>query len=608
MQQPIQSLQIDSFSGISTLISPTNQKPGTMAVADAVVGVPEGALSFGPYWRTAWGQTALATAIATALSAYGPPAAVNFVTLTRSGYTFLIAWDSVAARPRGIWQVAGTGNPDFTKGSGSSVASQGNLIYLNKTAGLPWYGSWVQDELWLGNGTDLNLVWKDGALDILGPSASSATDPQDPAQYAFPPCTTFLPGNANQVYATGNVTYPLRLWCSEIPSITYPINRGIKTTSYSYRDLQVNATSTTGLSSFGANLIVHLNIGSPMIIEGYNGSAGGWKLSQIPTKANASAINPNCTRDTKLTSFYLGSDLEFYLLPTFRGSIVDRGYDGASFRDGDIVTKKAPGQWNSAATKPLSGTDYFLLEDEKNGRTWAWLNMSAGSRQGVYVFDQRTQSIFGPWRYPDFYCACQVRDENLNGTLMVGITRDGAFIFADVAAINNYTLPTYSTALPAGCAELSSAPTASPGIPYVGVSADGQSFTQVLNGQTLRLATPWSEWEAATITTTKFYNNARVSVLEFNEMDCRSPSLQKEFAALRSTWNRNSPVYVGVYCEVSGYRYGGWRGLYYPSVDWVAGIGGMGSTVRIRVIVVSFNDQNAVLTGATLNYLTGVEN
>lgn len=606
MQQPIRDVQIETFSGIQTLESPTNVKPGALFVAGGVVGVPEGALSFGPYWRTAWGETALATAINTALS--GATAnKVHFVTLTRSGYTFLIAWELTASRPRGIWQVAGIGDPSFTSTSAVSISAPNNAIYRDHTNSLPWYGSVVQNEIWLGNGTDANLAWAGGALGVLGP-ASVPSDAQDPAQYRFPPCLTFLPGGSNQVYAAGNVTNPLRVWCSEIPSVTYPLNHGIKTQVYSYLDLQVNATSTTGLSSFGQNLIVHLNIGAPMIIEGYNGGPGGWKLNQNPTKANASAINPNCTRDTKLAPFYLAADLEFYLLPTFRGSIVDRGYDGAAFRDEDVAVKKAPGQWQYEATKPISGTDYFLLNDEKNGRTWVWLNMSAGARQGVYVFDQRTRSVFGPWRYPDFLSACQLRDENLNGTLVCGITRDGVFLWADLAAINIYTLPAYSTALPAGCAELTSAPTPSAGIPYAAVSTDGQSFKQVLNGQTLSMATPWSDWTAADVTTTKFYNNARISVLEFNEMDCGSQALQKEFTALRSTWNRNSPVYVGVYCEVNGYRYGGWRGLYYPSVDWLAAIGGMGSTIRIRMIIVSFNAENAVLSGLTLNLLPGVQN
>lgn len=479
--------------------------------------------------------------------------------------------------------------------------------WRNYTSGLPFYGSLIQDEIWIGNGTDENVAWAGGTLGVLGP-VTVPTDAQDPSQYQFPPCLSFLPGGDNQVYGTGNVTDPLRVWCSEIPSITYPFPHGIKTEDYSYLDLQVNATRTTGLSSFGANLIVHLDIGSPVIIEGYKGGPGGWKLNQNPTKANASAINPNCARDTRLSPFYLASDLEFYLLPTFRGSIVDRGYDGSAFRDEDIVTKKAPGQWQFEATKPANGTDYFTLYDEKNGRTWAWLQMAAGARQGVYVFDQRTQSVFGPWRYPDLLAACQLRDENSNGTLVAGITRDGVFMWADIAAINIWDLPTYGTALPAGCAELASPPTPSPGIPYVAVSANGQSFKQVLNGQTISMATPWSDWAQADVTTTKYYNNARISVLEFAEMDCGSPALQKEFTALRSTLYRNSPIYVGVYCEVGGYRYGGWRGLYYPSVDWLGALGGMGSTIRIRLIVVSFNSENAAISGLTMNFLTGVEN
>lgn len=488
-----------------------------------------------------------------------------------------------------------------------TITAPSGAPWRDYTAGLSFYGSVIQNEIWIGNGTDGNIAWASGTLIALGP-VTVPTDAQDPAQYQFPPCLTFLPGGDNQVYGAGNVTNPLRVWCAEIPSITYPFPHGIKTQDYSYLDLQVNATRTTCLSSFGANLIVHLDIGGPVIIEGYKGSAGGWKLNQNPVKANASALNPNCARDTKLTPFYLASDLEFYLLPTFRGSIVDRGYDGSTFRDEDVVTKKSPGQWQFEATKPANGTDYFTLYDEKNGRQWAWLQMAAGARQGVYVYDQRTQSVFGPWRYPDFLVACQLRDENADGTLVCGITRDGAFLWTDLAAMNMYEFPAYLTALPAGCAELDSPPSPSPGIPYVAVSADGQSFKQVLSGQTISMATPWSDWVQGDVTTTKYYNNARISVLEFADIDCGSPALQKEFTALRSTWNRNSPVYVGVYGEVDGYRYGGWRGLYYPSIDWLAGLGGMGSTIRLRMIVVSFNDQNAVLSGLTLNLLPGVEN
>lgn len=607
MSAPIQSVKIRNFTGIESKVSETDTPPGTLTRADGVNTVPQGALSFGPSWKAAWGESALAADIATALA--GAPAnQVDFVTLTRNGYTFLIAWEITAARPRGIWHVAGISDPSFSATSGATVAAPNTTVYRQKTNSLPWYGSWVQNELWLGNGTDTNLVWAAGALAVLGP-ATTPTNPQDPSQIAFPACTCWLPGGEGQVYGAGNAAFPLRIWCSEIPNKNFPLNRGLKTAAYSYLDLQVNATAITGLSSFGRNLIVHLNIGPPYIIEGFHGSAGGWKLSQQPTSANASAINPNCTRDTKLASYYFGSDLEFYLLPTFRGSIVNRGYDKSDWRDNDLVTKKSSGAWNVAATKPISGTDYFLIDDEKNGRTWVWLQMSAGTRNGVYCYDQRTSAMTGPWRYPDFLFACQLRDENLNGCVVCGITRDGVFLWSDLANLGNYVLPNYLVPLPSACAELTSAPTPTVGLSYVGVSADGQSFKTVLNGQTLSMATPWSDWAVGDVACTRFYANARVAVIEFSDGDMKQPALQKELLTARTIWNRNSAIYIGIYVQCNGYSYGAWRGLTYPATDWIAGIGGEGSTYRMRIIAVTFNDvPQAVLSGVNVDWMASVLN
>ena len=602
-----QTVKVRNFTGISTLADPLDTPPGTLGVADGVNTVPKEALSFGPNWGSAWGQTALGTAIATALSG-ATASRVHFVTLDRGGYSFLIAWEITAGRPRGIWQVAGVADPSLSASSGSSVTATNDSIHRDKTNSLPWYGSVIQNEIWLGNGTDTNLAWASGALGFLGPATQPA-DALDPAQFQFPPCTCFIAGSENQVYAAGNVTYPLRIWCSEPPSINYPLNHGIKTTTLSYLDLKVNATAITGFSSFGRDLIVHLNVGPPMIIAGYNGSAGGWKLAQQPTKANASAINPNCTRDNKIFPFYFGSDFEFYKLPTFRGSIVDRGYAASVFRDEDIETKKAPGKWQSDATKPISGTDYAVIFDEKNGRYWAWLNMSAGTRMGCYCYDSRTASVTGPWRYPDFLSVCKIRSDNLNGCQVAGITRDGAFLFADVAAINSYTLPAYSASLPAGCAGVATPPSPSAGLGYVGVDEVNSAFTFVLNGQTLNLANPWATWSTSgTVTPTIYFNNARIGIIELGPTDIGTPALQKEILALRTIWERNSVVYVGVYCESNGYRYGAWRGLQYPSTDWVSALGGEGSTVTVRLVIVSFNSQLGVLRGLNIDWFGGVEN
>lgn len=607
MSQKIQSLPIKNFTGVEVRVNATDQPPGTLKTADGVNTVPRGALSFGPSWLTAWGQSTLATAIATALSG-ATSSKVHFCTLTRSGVTFLIAWEITAGRPRGIFHVSGIADPGFSATSGSAVTAPNNAIYRDKTNSLPWYGSWVENELWLGNGTDTNLVWSAGALAVLGP-ATTPTNPQDPSQNPFPPVTSWLVGDAGQVYGAGNVTYPLRVWCGEIPNIDFPLNRGIKTTAYSYLDLQVNATSITGLSSVGADLIVHLNVGPPMIIAGYRGGPGGWKLVQKPTEANAGCINPNCNRDTKLATTYLGSDLEFYRIATYKGSIVDRQYDGAKWRKEDIITDASAGTWNQAATKPISGTDYAIIYDEKNGRTWAWLTMSAGSRLGCFAYEERTHAITGPWRYPDFLSVCKLRTDNLNGTLVCGITRDGAFLSSDVANIGEFTPPAFTTALPAACAGVLTPPSASVGLGYVGVDEVNSKFIFVLNGQTLYLTEPWGDWAASgSVTPTVYFNNARVAIIELAETDAGSPAINKEWLMVRSTFDQNSICYVGVYANSGGRLYGAYRGLYYPSTDWLAAIGGESSTTRIRLIVVTFNAQNAVLSGLRLDYLPAAPN
>jgi hypothetical protein len=607
MPQQIENVKIRDFSGISVKINATDQLPGTMRRADGVNTVPARALSFGPAWTYAWNSSALGDDIASALS--GATAdTVAFVTIALGSTKFLVAWNVTSNRPRGIFQVAGTGDPDFESVSAITIVATNDSVWRDHTDGLDWYGSWNQDELWLGNGTDTNLVWAAGALSVLGP-ATQPSNPQDPSQFPFPPCKTFLVGTEAQVYGTGNVTYPLRVWCAEPPSVNFPLNRGLKTTAYSWVQLKTIATRTTALSSVGTDLIVHYEIGPPSVISGFRGSRGGWKLNDGPTEANASAINPNCSRDNKVSTVYLGTDLELYRLETYKGSITSRQYNTSKWRKGDITTDPGSSVWNEAATKPISGNDYAIIEDQKNGRVWAWLNLSATDRQGLFCFDDRTNAITGPWFYPDFLSVCQLRDENLSNTLVCGITRDGAFLWADLQAIGDFTPAAYTSSLPAACAELTVAPTATPGVGYVGVSADGQQFKYVLNGQTISMATPWSEWAVGDVTCTKFYDQARVAVIEFAEGDCSLQAIQKEFATARTIWNRNSVSYMGVYAEVNGYRYGGWRGLQWPSVDWLAAIGGEGSTYKLRLIIVTFNSYpSAVLSGIDVGFFQSVMN
>lgn len=601
MSQRISSFPIQQFFGVDAVDSATDQPPGTLAVATGINIVPTGAISFGPKWLTAWGQTALNTAIATALS--GATAnKVHFVTLTRSGYTFLIAWEFTAGRPRGIVHVVGTGDPSFASSSGSAVTAPNTTIYRGKTNSLPWYGSWVDNQLFLGNGTDINLVWASAALGFLGPQ-STPTDPQDISQVAFPPCKSWVKATNGIRYGAGNVTYPLRIWASELPNLNYAQPQGLKTSAYSYRDLQVNATAITALSIVGESLIAHLDIGPPVILLRTDNSQGGWKFDVRPMEANASAIDPNCARDEKIGSFYFGRDLEVYA-PEQRIS-----WNKAGGRDQDVVTKRSAGYWNAMMTKPLSGTDYFTIWDAKNSRFWIWAVLDVSGRQGIYCYDGRAEAVTGPFFFPDFQAVCQLRDDNLNGCMVAGITRSGAFLWADLAPLGIFTLPAYGTALPAAYAPVLTPPTPSAGRGYVALNSVTGAVQFVMNSNTITLATPWAAWTSGgSISPDMYFNDARIAVIELAETDLGSPSFQKELSCVRALWSRNSVFYVGCFSECNGYTGGAWRGSGYPYPSALYGISGEGETARIRLVVISFNAADALLQTLGIDHLQSVKN
>lgn len=129
MSQPIQSIKIRDFTGISTKINATDTPPGTLFRADGVNTVPAKAISFGPNWQTAWGMSDLGSAITTALAG-ADTTKTHFVTVAFSTTKFLVAWDLANNRPQGIWHVAGTSNPfvggdRITSDGGYRVTSDG---------------------------------------------------------------------------------------------------------------------------------------------------------------------------------------------------------------------------------------------------------------------------------------------------------------------------------------------------------------------------------------------------------------------------------------------------------------------------------------------------
>jgi hypothetical protein len=605
MNQRVESKPIRQFYGIATKVSGTDEPRGTLRVAVGTSIAPTGAISNGPTWATAWGQSTLGTAIATALSG-ATASKVHFVTLTRSGYTFLIAWNKTEERPRGIWPVAGTGDPAFTASSGSAVTAPNNATYRDKTTALTWFGSWINGlsggELWLGNGTDGNLIWASGALAILGPSGTP--DAMDISQFVFPPCKAFVQAPTGERYGAGNASLPFRIWSTETPNISYPYPQGIRTQTLSYKDIQPppGATGITTLSIVGESLIAHFDVGSPMVLTRTR-SQGGWRFDQRPLEANAGALCHTAARDTKIGPLYLGADLEIYSLKQ------KVAYGKTDVRGEEIVTDASDGDWNAMMTKPSSGTDYFTVFDGKDERFWIWALNATGSRQALWCYDIRNRGVTGPWFYPDLLSVCQIRDENLNGCVVAGITRDGVFLWSDLSAFGNPTLEDYSNPLGAAYAELTVAPTSDPGIPYVGVSADGLSFKQVLNGQILSMATPWSAFTTNDVTCTRFYKNAFLQIIELSEDDAGSPDLQKEFIQIRALFLRSSRAYWSTWLQCSGYSSsGGWRGLVYPYPSWLSNTNGQGPTARLRLICVVFNDAYSIIQSITPEWQAGAEN
>ena len=472
------------------------------------------------------------------------------------------------------------------------------------TAGLPWYNSTVVQQVWLGNGTDQNLVYDTDAQTFGILNAGRGVDPYDPSQQPFPPCTSWVRNESGEVYGAGNVTNPLRVWATEPPNANYPVQQGLKTLLYSFTDLQVKplAVTITGLGLVGNRLVAHMSVGPPLGLSRINLSSGGWKFDQIPFEAYASAINPSCLRDNDISPFYLGNDLEIYS-PKQSGA-----YDKVTWRDTDIVTGQASGNWNRQALKPVVPRgDYNICYDEKNGRFWVWLVMAATGRIILYCYDQRGKAVTGPWHYPDFQTSCQMLNDDPS-CLLVGITRDGALLWADVDAVGKQPYESYTDPVGVQYQPTTVPPTITTGLPYCAVDATGRQFMEVLNGVSICMANPFADWTLGTIVPAQYFQNGKISVIELAEQDFGAPDVEKEFVRLRSLVKRNSRIYVGVYVEANGYQtYGGFRGLYFPQENFSAALGGMAAIARIRIIVISFNDQPGRLMSATPEFLLSVE-
>lgn len=603
-----QTFTIRRFSGVRNSVESSDASRGAMRKAEGCLVTPAGALVGGPAWAPLWDLSGLAATIATALAGANA-SLVHFVTITRGGFVFLVAWDLAAGRSRGMFYVGAT-ETDPSAASGSvAVAAPSGSTFRAKTAGLRWFGSRVNGELWLGNGTDANLVWRGGALVALGP-ASVPTDPDAKSRYPFPPCKQFVQTANGVIHGSGNVTHPLRVWSTEQPDSLANALEGVYSldTSFTLID-RLRATAVTALQGDGNSLIAHTNAGS-VRLSNFEQDGGGYKMVQSPTKANASALNPNCVSDALGTvAYYLGHDMELYRDSAAVGS----AYSQKDRRDALIATAASADLWNAdfAAT---GFDDAQLLHDRSTGIVYLLAPLAAGGC-GLYAYVEPADDagmVTGPIRYPNATDLCVIQVNRK--MLAVALTASGALLFADLSAIieqDTWAVGAYSAPLGSDFEVKGSAPTPTPGLAYVGLTGSDSApgIVHVAGGVSIGMTDPWAQWLGSGLPTpTRFFNNATVQVLEIANEDFGSPTVLKEFYQVRLQFQRNVRAYVGVFAESEGKRYGRWRGLVYPREEKLAGIKLLGRRLTLRVVIVYFNAQNFMLRDLSIDWQPAVAN
>ncbi len=600
------TFSIRRFLGVRNSVESSDAQRGTMRKAEGVLLTPRGALMGGPKWDSLWSLSGLVSTINTALGA-ADVTKVHFVTITRGTAVVLVAWDRAASRSRGMFYVGPAGS-DPTAASGTvTVAAPSGSTFRDKAAGLRWFGSFINGELRLGNGTDANLVWRGGTLVALGPSSPPA-DTDNPSQYAMPPVKQWVQTSDRVIHGAGNVTNPLRVWSTERATATFPNLDGVRSIETSYTLVShTRATRITALQVAGTSIVAHTDAGAVRLSAFENGS-DGYKMVQSPTKANHGALNPNCVADSGGTlAYFLGSDLEIYRDEAARGG----GYQQTERRDVALATAPAADLWNDSMAD-AGHEDSQLLHDRATGILFVLAPLSTGGR-GLWAYHEpgdEGSMVSGPIRYPNATDIVLVTAGRK--TVAVALTQGGALLSSDLSALlepETWQLPAYSAALPSEYVAATSAPTPTPGLGYVGITETVGTPAILLNveGASVAMSDPWAQWSTSSLPTpTRFFNNASVFVGELSTEDFGSPDVVKEFLAVRLQLLRNTVAYVGVFAESDGNRFGRWRGGTYPKEEKLSGLTLAGRRLNLRVIIVYFNDRPLLLRDLGIDWLPTV--
>lgn len=603
----MENFQIRAFKPGEKREDSADEDRTVLRLCEGFLAVPNFALCSGPQWKSLWGQTDIPTAMATALSGADASKA-HFVSVARGNHVFLIVWSKVTSTPLGVFYVT-TGAPadvDFDSASGITIAAPANSTYRDKDGAAPWFASRAGDRIYFGNGVtgNDNLQWKTGALSVFGP-ASTPSDIYDNSRVRIPPCTTFAMAGNKSIFAAGNASNPKRVWITHPPSAGYTFNEGVYSLETSFVDvLYSECTKVTALSAFQNYITAHTDA-KPVNLFDVDGTNDGWKCTQAPGAANSSAPSPAAVRDTNgLASFYVGADGEIYKDEAIRVG----PHDKRPARDQDIATALGAGLWNRDMAKPVLLGKVHTAYDRKTALFWVFSELSWFSgRRALWAYNERNRSVTGPFRYPNALVSAVISD-GTDGTLVAVLTAGGQLLYADLAAVGEtqeFLAEPASTALGGAFAELTVAPTPTPGMGYVAMTTDRATLAEFMaGGARATMATVWDEFTAGgSDVFTKFYNDAYVARFETGYMDFGDARLRKNYLDALITWQKHSRAYVGVYGETEDGRRGGkWLGLAFTRESVLAALNLHGRRIRLRVVAVCFNSGKSLIRDLSIGW------
>lgn len=598
---------IPNFRPIETKEDATDQDRGALRICEGLAPYPQGALCAGPEWKSLWGLSSLGGDIETALTGANA-AKAHFVTVAKNGHTFLVCWSLQASRALGFFYLSGSdSNQDLDATGSVTITATNDAVYRDKDPTAQWYASPIADRILFGNGVDSNLVWYSSALAVFGPSTPPA-DVNKRGKIRIPACTTFRQHVNRSIFAAGNAASPMRVWITDAPNQGEPFIDGVYSLATSFIAVHPHggATAIKALSVFQQYVTVHTDQ-APINLYGVDNTSDGWKCQQSASAANSSAINPDCVGDVNGDAdFYLGRDLEVY----FDQAIRSGPFNKHTARSQEIATVQGAGVWNKNAARPLEAYGYHTAYDRQSRLFWMFMPNEHDLRPSLYVFNERTRSVAGPWRYPDAVVSTVLKA--LGASTVAVITEAGECLYSrldEIGELQPEDMEAAGTALGSGYAIAGAEPTPTSGIPFVAMTANNASILETASGETVGLDSMWgpiATLDPTDYTLTQYFNNAYIARFEFPWQDLGNPKTFKNFLEVQLTIERDSRAYVGIYAETDSGRTGGrWKGIVHGKDTVRIPLNLFGHKLRVRVVAVCFNSGRFLIRDVQLGFAVG---